>query len=83
MDERYGSPSRRNDLSIDKSHRSPTLVHPIVLCYSSLVSVGKLSKFRFSRLDRSISSREDQTFENAIASFDGHFHRKLRAIADR
>jgi len=47
------------------------------------VSVGKLSKNRFSRLDRSISSREDPNFENAIASFDGHFHQKLRAIADR
>jgi hypothetical protein len=47
------------------------------------VSVGKLSKFRFSGLDRSISSREDPTFENAIAAIDGHFHQKLRAIADR
>lgn len=28
--ERYGSPSRRDDLSIVKTHRSPTLVHPIV-----------------------------------------------------
>lgn len=28
--ERYGSPSRRDDLSISKTHRSPTLVHPIV-----------------------------------------------------
>jgi len=26
--ERYGSPSRRDDLSIGKTHRSPTLAHP-------------------------------------------------------
>ena len=30
MPERYGSPSRRDDLTIGKTHRSPTLVHPIV-----------------------------------------------------
>ena len=29
-DERHGSPSRRGDLSIVKTHRSATLVHPIV-----------------------------------------------------
>ena len=28
--ERYGSPSRRDGLTIGKTHRSPTLVHPIV-----------------------------------------------------
>ena len=27
---RYGSPSRRDDLTIDKTHRSPTWGHPIV-----------------------------------------------------
>ena len=28
--ERYGLPSRRDNLTIGKTHRSPTLVHPIV-----------------------------------------------------
>jgi hypothetical protein len=32
--ERLGSPSRRDDLSVGKTHRSPTLVHPIVRLYS-------------------------------------------------
>jgi len=28
--ERYGSPSRRDKLTIGKTHRSPTLLHPVV-----------------------------------------------------
>ncbi len=45
VDERYGSPIRRDDLSIAKTHRSATLVHPLVRHDSGVRA--KLSRIRW------------------------------------